>query len=95
MQSTVAIARDNKCACKITGLKHTRACNQREYRLRLKLKSLKQTTRVHEHYVNGSIQEVPVLFTDSVGLLCPVCGFHASKRGLEHVTSTLQALGIT
>ena len=73
----------------------TDSCRSTRYQQRKRERSLKQTTRVHEHYVNGSIQEVRVLFTDSVGLLCPLCGFHASKRGIEHVTSTLQALGIT
>ena len=80
-------------ACSCNG-RHSNACKQRAYRERQRERSLKQTTRTHEHIVNGSIQEVPVKFTESVGLLCPVCGFHISKRGIDHVVSVQRALGI-
>ena len=70
------------------------SCRSTRYQRRKRERSLKQTTRTHEHIVNGSIQEVPVKFTESVGLLCPVCGFHISKRGIDHVVSVQRALGI-
>ena len=81
-------------ACSCNG-RHSNACKQKAYRERQRERSLKHTRRTHEHYVNGSIQEVPVKFTESVGLLCPVCGFHISKRGIDHVLSVQRALGIT
>ena len=73
----------------------TDSCRSTRYQRRKRERSLKQTTRTHEHIVSdGSIQEVPVKFAESVGLLCPVCGFHISKRGIEHVVSVQRALGI-
>ena len=94
MQSMVAIARDNKCTCKITGLKHTRSCNQREYRLRLKLKSLRVDDRVHEHIlVNGDIVRCK-LQRSKLGTLCSLCGFSVSKLASERVRSDLVAFGI-
>ena len=93
MQSMVAIARDNKCTCKITGLKHTRSCNQREYRLRLKLQSLRVDDRVHEHIVNGDIVRC-TLQRSKLGTLCSLCGFAASELALERVHSELVAFGI-
>ena len=81
-------------ACSCNG-RHSDACKQRAYRERQRERTLKQTRRTHEHIVSdGSIQEVPVKFAESVGLLCPVCGFHISRRGIEYVVSIQKALGI-
>ena len=93
MQSQKSDVRDNKCSCKITGVKHTRACNQREYRQRLKLKSLRVNNRYHEHMITDNVVSVPVIATKS-GVYCAICGFSPSTYAVNYAVTTMQSLGI-
>ncbi len=79
-------------ACSCNG-RHSNACKQRAYRERQRERSLKQTTRSHEHVITDNVVSVPVIATKS-GVYCAICGFSPSAYAVNYAVNTMQSLGI-
>ena len=70
------------------------SCRSTRYQRRKRERSLKQTTRTHEHMLtNTDIVSVPVIATKS-GVYCAICGFSPSTYAVNYAVTTMQSLGI-